>query len=93
MFAVRPGWQGRGRGREILAEAERLAREEWGAVTMVMTVLVQRLDLIAWYQRRGYRLTGRIRPFPYGDERFGVPRRADLDFVELAKHLPPGPPC
>lgn len=92
MFAVRPGWQGRGRGHEILAEAERLAREEWGAVTMVMTVLAQRLDLIAWYQRRGYRRTGRSRPFPYGDERFGIPRRPDLSFVELVKRLAPGPP-
>jgi ribosomal protein S18 acetylase RimI-like enzyme len=92
MFAVRPGSQGRGRGQEILAEAERLAREEQGAGTMVMTVLAQRLDLIAWYQRRGYRLTGRSRPFPYGDERFGIPRRPDLSFVELAKRLGPGPP-
>jgi ribosomal protein S18 acetylase RimI-like enzyme len=87
MFAVRPGLQGRGRGQEILAEAERLAREEWGAATMVMTVLAQRQDLIAWYQRRGYRLTGRGGPFPYGDERFGIPRRPDLSFVELAKRL------
>jgi ribosomal protein S18 acetylase RimI-like enzyme len=93
MFAVRPDCQGRGRGQEILAEAERLAREEWDAVTMVMTVLAQRLDLIAWYQRRGYRLTGRSRPFPYGHERFGIPRRLDLSFVELAKRLAPGPPC
>lgn len=92
MFAVRPGRQGRGLGQEILAEAERLAREEWGAVTMIMTVLVQRLDLIAWYQRRGYRLTGRSRPFPYGEERFGIPRRPDLSFVELAKRLAPGSP-
>jgi ribosomal protein S18 acetylase RimI-like enzyme len=92
MFAVRPGWQGRGRGQEILDEAERLAREEWGADTMIMTVLAQRLDLIAWYQRRGYRLTGRSRPFPYGDERFGIPKRPDLSFVELAKRLTPGPP-
>jgi ribosomal protein S18 acetylase RimI-like enzyme len=91
MFAVRPGLQGQGRGQEILAEAERVAREEWGAVTMVMTVLVQRQDLIAWYQRRGYRLTGRSRPFPYGDERFGVPRRPDLSFVELTRRLAPGP--
>jgi ribosomal protein S18 acetylase RimI-like enzyme len=92
MFAVRPGWQGRGRGQEILAEAERLAREDWGATCMVMTVLAQRLDLIAWYQRRGYRLTGHGRPFPYGDERFGIPRRPDLSFVELGKRLAPGPP-
>ena len=92
LFAVRPGLQGQGRGQEILAEAERLAREEWGAVIMVMTVLAQRRDLIAWYQRRGYRLTGRTRPFPYGEERFGIPRRPDLSFVELAKRLAPGPP-
>src|ERR1700750_177921 len=44
-----PGQQGQGLGQEILTEAERLAREEWGAVPMIMTVLVQRLDLIAWY--------------------------------------------
>lgn len=92
MFAVRPSSQGRGRGRQILAEAERLARDEWGAVSMVMTVLAQRQDLIAWYQRRGYRLTGRSMPFPYGDERFGVPKRPDLRFVELAKRLAPESP-
>jgi ribosomal protein S18 acetylase RimI-like enzyme len=92
MFAVPPGLQGRGRGREILAEAERLARDEWGAVTMVMTVIAQRPDLIAWYQRRGYRLTGRSTPFPYGNDRFGVPRRPGLRFVELSKPLAGGQP-
>ena len=92
LFAVRPGLQGQGLGQEILTEAERLAWEEWGAVTMVMTVLAQRADLIAWYQRRGYRLTGHSRPFPYGEERFGIPRRPDLSFVELARRLAPGPP-
>jgi ribosomal protein S18 acetylase RimI-like enzyme len=87
MFAVPPGRQGRGLGREILAEAERLARDEWGAVTMVMTVLAQRPDLVAWYQRRGYQLTGHSMPFPHNNERFGIPRRPDLKFVELSKPL------
>jgi ribosomal protein S18 acetylase RimI-like enzyme len=90
MFSVRPGQQGRGRGREILAEAERLARDEWGANTMVMTVLAQRLDLIAWYERRGYRPTGESQPFPYGNPRFGIPKRPDLSFVVLAKALAAG---
>jgi ribosomal protein S18 acetylase RimI-like enzyme len=89
MFAVPPGLQGRGLGREILAEAERLARDEWGAVAMVMTVIAQRPDLIAWYQRRGYRLTGRSSPFPHETLRFGVPRRPDLRFAELSKPLVP----
>jgi ribosomal protein S18 acetylase RimI-like enzyme len=87
MFSVRPGSQGQGWGGEVLAEAERLARDEWGAATMVMTVLAQRADLIAWYERRGYRRTGQSRPFPYGDERFGIPKRPDLSFDVLAKSL------
>ena len=87
MFAVRPGLQGDGIGKRLLAEAERIARDEWGARTMEMTVIGQRLELIAWYARRGYRLTGETRPFPYGDERFGLPLRDDLHFVVLAKGL------
>ncbi|MBU6298090.1 MAG: GNAT family N-acetyltransferase, partial [Alphaproteobacteria bacterium] len=43
--------------------------------------------LIAWYVRRGYELTGETRPFPYGDNRFGEPRRDDLKFVVLEKLL------
>lgn len=87
MFAVRPAAQGQGWGRQILAEAERLARDDWGATRMVMSVLAQREDLIAWYQRRGYQPTGESRPFPYGDPRAGAPRRPDLYFVVLAKAL------
>jgi GNAT superfamily N-acetyltransferase len=87
MFAVRPDGQGRGRGGAILAEAERIARE-WGADTLTMTVIRQRDDLIAWYERRGYRRTGQTRPFPYGDPRYGLPTRSDLEFIVLAKPLP-----
>lgn len=85
MFAIRPGSQGQGWGRQVLAEAERLAAAKWHAARVVMTVIAQRDDLIAWYERRGYRRTGESRPFPYGDERFGIPRRPDLSFVVLAK--------
>ena len=55
-----------------------------------MTVLMQRADLIAWYGRRGYRRTGNTFPFPYGNARFGIPKRDDLAFVELAKDLTSG---
>ncbi|WP_340556302.1 GNAT family N-acetyltransferase [Streptomyces sp. GSL17-111] len=87
MFAVRPGLQGAGLGRRVLAEAERAAVELWGARMMEMTVITQREDLIAWYVRRGYARTGRTSPFPYGDERFGIPRRPDLCFELLVKPL------
>lgn len=88
MFAVRPAMQGAGLGKVIIAEAERFVRAEWGAGEMHMTVIRQRDELIAWYERRGYRRTGRMSPFPYGDERFGIPQRDDLEFELLVKELP-----
>ncbi|MGW5046377.1 GNAT family N-acetyltransferase [Streptomyces griseoluteus] len=87
MFAVSPTLQGAGLGKAVMAEAERLARADWGATEMHMTVISVRDDLIAWYERRGYRRTGETTPFPYGDERFGVPRRPDLRFELLVKSL------
>ncbi len=87
MFSVRPGRQGQGRGRAIMAEAERIARHQWAANHMSMTVIRQRTDLIGWYERLGYRWTGQTEPFPYGDERFGIPRRPDLEFLVLSKRL------
>jgi ribosomal protein S18 acetylase RimI-like enzyme len=91
MFAVAPGHQGGGVGRAMLAEAERIAREEWAAATMRMTVIRQRGDLIAWYERRGYTAIDEFEPFPYGDERFGKPRRDDLEFQVLTKPLEGAP--
>jgi GNAT superfamily N-acetyltransferase len=87
MFAVRPALQGAGLGKAIIAEAERFARDEWGVAEMHMTVISVREDLIAWYERRGYARTGRTSPFPYGDERFGLPTRDDLRFELLVKKL------
>ncbi|WP_109124826.1 GNAT family N-acetyltransferase [Dyella sp. C11] len=87
MFAVNPDKQMGGLGRALLTEAERVARDTWQVPSMRMTVIEQRADLIAWYERRGYRLTGDTVPFPYGNERFGVPRRDDLRFVYLTKAL------
>jgi ribosomal protein S18 acetylase RimI-like enzyme len=87
MFAVSPALQGAGLGKVVIAEAERQAREDWSATEMHMTVISVRDDLIAWYERRGYRRTGRMTPFPYGDERFGIPQRADLQFELLVKAL------
>ncbi|WP_069771953.1 GNAT family N-acetyltransferase [Streptomyces sp. LUP30] len=87
MFAVSPTAQGSGLGKAVMARAEREAREGWGVAEMHMTVISVREDLIAWYERRGYRRTGRMTPFPYGDERFGIPQRDDLQFELLVKEL------
>ncbi len=90
MFAVNPLLQNGGIGKALLAEAERHARERWQCLAMRMTVIEQRAELIAWYERRGYQRTGEYRPFPYGDERFGIPRRDDLRFEWLVKTLSGG---
>ncbi len=87
MFAVSPGQQNGGIGKQVLAEAERRVAADFGCTRLRMTVIDLREELIAWYERRGYRRTGEHAPFPYGDERFGIPRRDDLRFEWLEKDL------
>lgn len=85
-LTVDPTLQKSGIGRTLLACAEQWARER-GAHTISMHVINVRDTLIAWYERRGYTLTGETHPFPYGDNRFGTPLRDDLTFVVLEKQL------
>ena len=85
MFAVAPTLQGGGIGKRLLAECERIARDDWHLPVMRMTVIDVRDALIAFYQRRGYQRTGVFKPFPYGDARFGEPKRDDLRFEVLEK--------
>lgn len=87
LLAVDPVHQASGLGRKLIAAAEETALRDFGARRIEMTVIVQRPALIAWYERRGYRLTGEQRPFPHGDTRFGVPRSDALAFVVLAREL------
>lgn len=86
LLTVDPSRQSGGHGKTLLARAEAWAADI-GADRIEMTVIEQRAELIAWYERRGYRVTGERRPFPYGDRRFGEPRRDDLEFVVLEKTL------
>lgn len=90
MFSVRPGLQGAGLGKALLAECERIVRDAWRLPAMRMTVIDIRDALIAFYERRGYRRTGVFKPFPYGDERYGIPLRDDLRFEVLEKPLTGG---
>lgn len=87
MFTISPLLQARGIGRELLAAAETFVRQQWQLTRVMMTVIGQRHELIAWYERRGYTRTGETAAFPYGDPRFGEPKRPDLYFLVLAKSL------
>jgi ribosomal protein S18 acetylase RimI-like enzyme len=87
MFAVRPAVQGGGVGRGMLRAAEEHARDRWGATTLSITVLNHRPELQAWYERCGFTFTGDRHDFPYGDQRFGVPRRPDLALLGMVKPI------
>jgi ribosomal protein S18 acetylase RimI-like enzyme len=86
LLTVRPDLQKRQMGRTLLAAAESFAKQR-GACRIRMSVVSVRKTLIAWYERRGYLLTGETQPFPYGDQRFGKPLRDDLHFVLLEKDI------
>ncbi len=86
MLTVDPRRQAAGLGRRLLEAGEAHCRAHGGR-HVEMTVIEERESLIGWYERRGYRPTGARRPFPYNDERIGLPRRPDLAFVVLAKAL------
>jgi ribosomal protein S18 acetylase RimI-like enzyme len=86
MLTVRPDLQARNLGRSMLEAAEVYVGGQ-GGTRIEMTVIAIRDTLIAWYERRGYTGTGETRPFPYGDDKFGIPMRDDLEFVVLAKDV------
>ncbi len=56
------------------------------AKRLTMSILSHRPELLAYYQRRGYQLTGHSEPFPV-DGNNGEPKRDDLALLELAKVL------
>lgn len=84
MLTIRPDQQDRKLGAALLAHGEAYAKSR-GARRVHLTVVHLRDTLIAWYQRRGYALTGKTKPFPVG-ERLGKPQRA-LEFVVLEKKI------
>jgi ribosomal protein S18 acetylase RimI-like enzyme len=86
MFTIKPALQGQGLGTQFLATAEATAQQRWQAATITMSVITLRHELIAYYERRGYRRTGRLEAFPR-DPRFGLPKVASLEFEYLEKDL------
>lgn len=63
MLAVDPGVQAGGIGKQMLAEAERMAIERGCTRMTMMVIATHRPELVSYYQRRGYALTGRYGNF------------------------------
>ena len=83
MFSIDPRVQTVGLGKALLARAEHSARDLWDSKGMTAVVISIRDNLIAWYERRGYELTGRTEPFPFHEHSGAL--RSDFHLVELRK--------
>ena len=84
MLSVSPQMQAAGIGKQILAAALIHAQEN-NCPCIFMNVISLRHELIAWYRRHGYHLTGETKPLP-DDNRFGVPTQP-IEFVIMEKML------
>lgn len=80
-LCVEPELQAGGIGRRLIAAAERTAAAAFRATRIEMTVIDSRRELIAYYQRRGYAVTGERRDFP-------IPLDPPLYMSVLEKPLP-----
>lgn len=87
MLSVSPTLQGSGLGRRLVEAAHAAMAERFGARRVRISVFPQREELIGWYRRLGYGLTGETLPFPYDEPRFGIPLRDDLHFVVMERAL------
>jgi GNAT superfamily N-acetyltransferase len=85
MLSVTPNLQGKGIGKKLLKAAEAEAKKQNCSI-IYMTVISVRKELIDWYVRHGYALTGKTKPFSFNDPRFGQPKQK-LEFVVLEKPL------
>jgi ribosomal protein S18 acetylase RimI-like enzyme len=86
MLAVNPLLQGQGIGKALLQAAEITAQQTWSTNRFVMSVISCRQELIAFYERRGYRRTGISKEFPINPSLW-TPKVSDLQLVLLEKIL------
>ena len=80
LLCVEPLLQAGGLGKRLLDAAESLARDTFSASAMEMTVIDSRVELIAYYERRGYVRTPERRDFP-------IPVTPPLYMTVLVKDL------
>ncbi len=84
MLSVLPEEQAQGIGKQLMKASEDYA-QDYKLKAVVITVISVRTELIAWYERRGYKQTGQIKPFAE-DKRSGVPTQP-LQFIIMKKLL------
>jgi len=83
MLSVSPQHQAAGIGKQLMKAAEEYALQN-NCRSIFMTVISARHELIAWYKKQGYRLTGEVRPFV--DSKFGTAKQP-IEFNVLQKKI------
>ncbi|MEO6611871.1 MAG: GNAT family N-acetyltransferase [Chitinophagaceae bacterium] len=84
MLTVSPLQQGGGIGKELMRAAEMYAREK-NCPCIFMNVISIRRELVAWYERQGYKETGETKPVAV-ESRFGIPTQP-LEFAIMQKNM------
>lgn len=86
MLTVEPSIQNQGLGKSLIEHTEKKAKA-LKLKKIRFTVIPQRHELIAFYERRGYKETGRFEEFPVQDPRYGIPKVLGLVLKEYQKDL------
>lgn len=84
MLATDPARQVSGIGKQMLDHAEQYARQHFGAARFDISVLSGRPELLAFYERRGYVLTGEVEDFPVAAG-VGEPKVDNIQILSLVK--------
>lgn len=84
MIAVKPSLQNKGYGKTLIQAAEAICLREWRVVGFHMAVISIRHELIAFYERLGYKRTGEFAEFPVKSDLW-QPKVEGLNLQYLAK--------
>jgi len=84
MLTTHPQWQNQGLGKQVLQFAEDFAQENFAVTGFKMSVLSCRTELIEFYLRRGYVLTGETEDYPI-DANVGQPLFENIRLLHLIK--------
>lgn len=86
MLSVDVNLQGKGIAKTLMTECERYTKEVWGLDEIRMKVIGRRTELIDYYKRRNYIVTGELEEFIIAGDAFGEPTEK-LYFEIMSKKL------
>lgn len=84
MLTIHPKVQNMGMGKDILKLVEEYSIKNYSINIFKMSVLSVRKELIHFYERRGYKLTGESEPYPF-QANVGTPLSSAIHVLHLKK--------